>query len=70
MEEKERKIGLEKKIGLVVFKLFQPLLIGKLKKYQLIEAETIAQAMMNLANSNLSIEKIITSDHIKEISKK
>ena len=64
---KETRIG--EKIGLGVFKLFQPLLMGKLKKYQLIEAEDIAQAMMNLANSTALKENIITSDHIKEISK-
>jgi len=64
---KENRIG--EKVGLAVFKLIQPLFIGSLKKYKMIEAETIAQAMVNLANSNLSTEKIITSDHIKEISK-
>jgi len=65
---KESRIA--EKIGLGVFKLFQPLLIGKMKKYRMIEAETIAQAMVNLANSNISTEKIITSDYIKQVSKK
>ena len=65
---KETRIG--EKIGLGVFKLFQPLLIGKLKKYRMIEAETIAQSMLNLANSKAIKEKIIRSDYIKEISKK
>jgi len=64
---KEQRIG--EKIGLVLFKLFQPFFFGKLKKYQLIEAETIAQSMLNLANSKAINEKIITSDYIKEISK-
>ena len=35
----------------------------------MIEAETIAQAMLNLANSTALKENIITSDYIKEISK-
>lgn len=65
---KENRIG--EKIGLSIFKLFQPLLIGKLKKYRMIEAEEIAQAIVNLANSTTSKAKIITSDYIKEISKK
>ena len=64
----ENRIG--ERIGLGVFKLFQPLLIGKLKKYRMIEAQTIAQAMLNLANSTPTKDNIITSDHIKEISKK
>ncbi len=65
-KRKETRIG--EKIGLTLFKLFEPLFVGKLKKYKIIEAETIAQAMVNLANSNLSKEKIIISDQIKEIS--
>lgn len=67
-DRKETRIG--EKIGLVVFKIFEPLLMGKLKKYSMIEAESIAQAMINLANSNKITEKIIASDYIKEISKK
>lgn len=63
---KENRIG--EKIGLAVFKLFQPLLIGKMKKYRMIEAETIVQAMLNLANLNISTQRIITSENIKEIS--
>lgn len=65
---KENRIG--EKIGLAIFKLFNPLMIGKLKKYRMIEAETIAQAMVNLANLNLLSTQIITSDYIKDFSKK
>jgi len=64
---KETRIG--EKFGLVIFKLFQPFFIGKLKKYRLTEAEDIAQAMINLANST-SIKTKITSDQITKISKK
>jgi len=63
----ETRIG--EKIGLFVFKLVQPLFIGKLKKYRITEADDIAQAMLNLANST-SNQTVITSDQIKEISKK
>lgn len=62
----ETRIG--EKIGLGVFKFIQPLFLGKLKKYKIIEAETIAQAMVNLANSGPSKEKRITSDQIKGIA--
>lgn len=57
------------KIGLVVFKLIQPLFIGKLKDYKIIQPESIAQAMLNLANGQSTDEVVITSNEIKEISK-
>ena len=61
----EQRIG--EKMGLVLFKLVQPLFFGKLKKYRITEAEHIAQAMINLVNST-SGAQIITSDKIKEIA--
>jgi len=64
---KETRIG--EKIGLFIFKIIQPLFIGKLQNYKIIEAEEIAQAMVNLAHSKNSKEKIITSNTIKNISK-
>ncbi|SNR41767.1 NAD(P)H-binding [Lutibacter agarilyticus] len=64
-DRKETRIG--EKIGLVIFKLLQPLFFGKLKKYRLTEADHIAQAMINLANST-STTQIITSEKIKEIA--
>lgn len=63
---KEQRIG--EKIGLTIFKLLQPLFFGKLKKYKITEAEHIAQAMINLANST-STKKIITSASIKLLAK-
>jgi uncharacterized protein YbjT (DUF2867 family) len=60
---KEQRLG--EKIGLIVFKIFQPLFLGKLNKYKITEAEHIAQAMIKLANSS-SQEIIITSNKIKE----
>ncbi|UMB59515.1 NAD(P)H-binding protein [Lutibacter sp. A80] len=59
---KENRIG--EKIGLAIFKILQPFFVGKLKKYKITEAEHIAQAMLNLANST-SKEKIISSYQIK-----
>ncbi len=67
-KRKERRI-LEK-IGLIIFKIIQPLFIGKLKNYSIINAENIAQAMIHLANNTSNAEVIITSNEIKNISKK
>jgi len=57
------------KIGLVVFKIIQPLFLGNFKKYKIIEAEKIAQAMINLANDKLIDQQIIESDAIHTIAK-
>ena len=62
---KEQRLG--EKIGLNVFKIFQPLFFRKLKKYKITKAEHIAQAMISLANSNTN-EIIINSNRIKEIA--
>ncbi|WP_308992769.1 NAD(P)H-binding protein [Mariniflexile litorale] len=66
-DRRERRV-LER-IGLGLFKIIQPLFIGKLKKYKIINAESIAQAMIHLANSKSNAEVIITSNDIKRIAK-
>jgi len=66
-ERKERR--LLEKIGLAVFQVIEPLFIGKLKQYKIIDAETIATAMIKLANNRSNTEVIITSNDIKQISK-
>jgi uncharacterized protein YbjT (DUF2867 family) len=66
-QRKEHRI-LEK-IGLSVFKVIEPLFIGKLKQYKIIDPENIAQAMINLANNTSHAEVIITSNDIKKITK-
>jgi uncharacterized protein YbjT (DUF2867 family) len=60
---------LMEKIGLSLFKLIDALLIGPLKPYKVIAAETIAEAMLILANQANYSEVIITSDTIKNIVK-
>ena len=60
----ERRIG--EKVGIIVMKLIQPLLIGSLRKYKAIDAETIATAMIGLAN-NGSDKSILLSDEIQNI---
>lgn len=66
--ERDEQRMLEK-IGLVVFKAIQPLFFGPLKKYKIINAETIAQAMVNLANTKSNSDVIITSNDIEKIAK-
>ena len=55
------------KIGIAIFKLLQPLMVGKLKKYRLIEAENIAKTMVYLANEKPGLQ-IIESDKIQELA--
>lgn len=57
------------KIGLVVFKVIQPLFIGPLKKYRIINADSIVQAMLNLANATSNTDVIITSYDIEQLAK-
>lgn len=57
------------RMGIVLFQFISPLFIGNLTKYKAIEAKTIAKAMLILANSNKKTQ-IVTSDKIKEITKK
>ncbi|WP_282179956.1 NAD(P)H-binding protein [Maribacter stanieri] len=66
-EREERRI-LEK-IGLKVFRLMQPLFIGPLKKFRIINAESIAKAMVNLANTTSNTDVIITSLDIEQLAK-
>ena len=67
-DREERRV-LEK-IGLVLFKAIQPLFIGPLKKYKIINAESIAQAMLNLANTTSNTDVIITSNDIEQLAKR
>ena len=46
----EKRAG--EKIGIAVFKFLKPLFLGRLKKYAIIDAGSIADRMIQLANSN------------------
>lgn len=65
-DRKETRIG--EKIGIVLTKLFDFLLVGKLKKYKGIEAEDIAKTMLYLANNPTDIKRV-PSNKIKEFAK-
>lgn len=63
-ERSENRIG--ENIGVVLMKIIQPFLNGSLTKYRTINAEVIANAMIELAN-NGSDEKVILSDQIQKL---
>ncbi len=65
-DRKEGRIG--EKIAIILTKLFGFLLVGKLEKYKGIEAESIAKAMLYLANNKTDATRI-PSDKIIEIAK-
>ena len=61
---KEKRVG--EKIGVFVFKLLSPLLLGPLKKMRPIHSETVAKAMIRAANENLE-KNIFESNEIAEL---
>ena len=56
------------KIGGVLMKVLNPLFIGSLRKYRIIDADIIANAMIELANNGIN-KQIIESDQIYRIGK-
>ena len=65
---KRNKRRVLEKIGIGVFKIVQPFFVGPLKKYRIINAESIAQAMLNLANKTNNTEIIIPSNEIMQLA--
>ena len=63
-DRKEKRVG--EKIGIFVFKLLSPLLLGPLKNMRPINAETVAKAMIRAANENLE-KNIFESNEIAEL---
>jgi len=63
-DRKKQRVG--EKIGIFLFKLLSPLLLGSLKKMKPIHAETVAKAMIRVANENLE-RNIFESDEIVEL---
>ena len=53
-------------IGIFVFKLLSPLLLGPLKKMKPIHSETVAKTMIRVANENLE-KNIFESNEIDEL---
>jgi len=64
-DRKEKRVG--EKIGIFVFKFLSPLFLGPLKKMKPIHSETVAKAMIKIANGNLR-KTIFESNEIVEIT--
>ena len=63
-DRKEKRVG--EKIGIFVFKLLSPLLLGPLKKMKPIHSITVAKVMIRAANENLE-KNIFESNEIAEL---
>jgi hypothetical protein len=50
-DRKEKRVG--EKIGIFIFKLISPLLLGPLKKMKPIHSEIVARSMIKVANEDL-----------------
>lgn len=59
-QREEQRIA--EKVGAAVAKVINPLLVGGLKKYRAIQAETVARAMINVSLENRKGLQIIPSD--------
>ena len=64
-DRKEKRVG--EKIGIFVFKLLSPLLLGPLKKMRPIHSETVAKAMIFVVRNDFQ-QKIFESNEIVEIN--
>ena len=64
-DRKENRVG--EKIGILIFRLLSPLLLGSLKKVRPINSEKVAKAMIKIANENLE-KTIFESDEIVELT--
>ena len=63
---KEKRVG--EKIGIFIFKLISPLLLGPLKKMKPIHSEIVARSMIKVANEDLQ-KNIFESNEIMELTK-
>ena len=64
-DRKENRVG--EKIGVLIFRLLSPLLLGPLKKMRPINSEKVAKAMIKIANENLE-KTVFESDEIVELT--
>ena len=65
---KRKEFRLGEKIGIIIFKLLNPIFIGPLKKMRSIHSEIIAKAMIKIANEDID-RKIFESDQISDLVK-
>ena len=62
---KEKRIG--EKIGIIIFQILSPLMIGPLKRMKPIHVKTVAGAMIKIAQSELN-QTIFESDEIVKLN--
>jgi len=62
---KEKRIG--EKIGIIIFQILSPLMIGPLKRMKPIHVKLVASAMIKIAQLNLK-QKIFESDEIVKLN--
>ena len=62
---KEKRVG--EKIGILVFKILSPLLLGPIKKMRPIHSATVAKAMIKVANEDLQ-KNTFESNEIAELT--
>ena len=62
---KDKRLG--EKIGIFLFNLLSPLFLGPLKKMKPIQSQKVAQAMINVSNTNFQKE-VFESNEIVEVS--
>ena len=65
-DRKEKRAG--EKIGIFIFKLLSPLLLGPLKKVKPIHSEIVAKAMIAFIQNNIQ-QTIFESNEIVELNK-
>jgi len=65
-DRKEKRVG--EKIGIFIFKLISPLLLGPLKKMKPIHSEIVARSMIKVANEDLQ-KNTFESNEIMELTK-
>ena len=61
---KENRVG--EKIGIIIFKLLSPLFVGPIKKMKPIHSETVAKAMIQIANEDIQ-QTIFESNEISDL---
>jgi|TARA_R110000737_G_scaffold224336_3_gene239342 uncharacterized protein YbjT (DUF2867 family) len=64
-DRQEKRKG--EKIGIAIFKFLQPIMLGPLKKYRLIDADTIAKAMLILAEKGYE-KAYVESNEIQKLA--
>lgn len=65
-DRKERRLA--ENFATMIFKLINPLLVGKLKKYRSVEGQTIAQALVKTSGINHPGVHIYNTEQIKQLS--